>query len=96
MLQPEIPDRRTSLIAPADNVSPILLGTLFFIFFTSSAQMGHCPHLFALVSGFRNVDYLLESSHQLSVGITHDSREIFPTHYAKDETNSWFSSGHAI
>jgi hypothetical protein len=31
MLQPEIPDKMTSVIAPADNASPTLLSTFFLL-----------------------------------------------------------------
>ena len=82
MLQPEMPDKMTSVIVPADNASPIFLITFLFILLLPLLRWAIASS-FVFSVRFPHVDYLLHSSDHLSVGITNDFREIFPTHYAK-------------
>ena len=83
MLQPEIPDKMTSVIAPADNASPIFLSTFFFILLLPLLRWAITLTVCVSVRFSGMSIICLHFSHHLSVGITNDSREIFPTHYTK-------------
>jgi hypothetical protein len=59
MLQPEIPDKIRSVIAPADNASPISLGKMRFIFLLPLLKWAVALTYFCWFPSFRDVDYLL-------------------------------------
>ena len=59
MLQPEFPDKIASVIAPADNASPIPLAKMRFICLLPLLKWAVALTYFGWFPSFRDVHYLL-------------------------------------